>query len=246
MRYAQAAYRCDLFPSHSLRADAAVCYCRVANPYLELWLKYKRNPAAFSSGVNGEYTLSRDGKHWCSVRDRAVSDYAWAIPSHAALELIVKWASVVSGDATRPRIAEIGSGTGYWASLLQKYGADVVAVEEYYKTMGRHFPDTVARNGVEYLRAHGGCEDRALFLCWQFGDDGHSYLREYRGPIVIFIGGPDIYGDRGGGCTMFFDEWEQVDRLHIPQWQGLHDELIVYRRRGWESGAMGSQLQLQQ
>lgn len=52
-------------------------------------------------------------------RRRLVNKYSWAIPNDAALEAIAALGPIV----------EMGSGAGYWASLLRERGVDVVAYD---------------------------------------------------------------------------------------------------------------------
>ncbi len=47
-----------------------------------------------------------------------VSKYSWALPNEELLTEI----------ASRSPIIEIGAGNGYWASLLSKKGADIIAL----------------------------------------------------------------------------------------------------------------------
>mgnify|MGYP001610758178 FL=1 len=73
-----------------------------------------------------------------------------------------------------------------------------------------------------------------LFLCWP----------PYNTPLAkeslrLFTGGKVIYiGEDQSGCNAdddFFDIinkfWKQVKRIHIPQWEGLRDNLFLYERR---------------
>lgn len=54
-----------------------------------------------------------------SVRTFACRMYAFAVPTAAAIEVLKQHSPLV----------EIGAGTGYWASLLQKAGGDIVALD---------------------------------------------------------------------------------------------------------------------
>ena len=75
---------------------------------------------------------------------------------------------------------------------------------------------------------------RALLLCWPpFDDDGASYaaLRAYRGDTFLYAGG----GPGGPTGTVRFHRelqlnWHPVEQAALPNWPGLRDRLIVYRR----------------
>jgi hypothetical protein len=91
------------------------------------------------------------------------SYFAWAVPNHAALQTLVNLGPLV----------ELGAGTGYWAWLLTRLGADIVAYDlaESHEGQGYRFKHEVVRNGgLEVLKSSG---KRALLLCWPdiVGDD---------------------------------------------------------------------------
>ena len=82
--------------------------------------------------------------------------------------------------------------------------------------MARHFPE------------------RTLFLCWPpyRGAMASKSLEFYAGKTVIYV------GEGHGGCTgddkfhrMLECGWEEVEEVEIPQWDGIHDRMWVYRRR---------------
>jgi len=75
---------------------------------------------------------------------------------------------------------------------------------------------------------------RTLFLCWPpHDDDGASYaaLRAYRGELVAYLGG----GPGGPAGTVRFHRelalnWHPAEQAAVPNWPGLRDRLVVYRR----------------
>lgn len=198
--------------------------CICPNPLLtDVWLPWARDAKYIHQGV-GLMTTAQFSEG-LTRRQQAVADFSWAIPCHDALQMITDWASKQEG---RPRIVEIGSGTGYWASLLQAYGASVVAVDTGQERTGNkfpHFPSTVQGCGLEYLKSHDGCGDQALFLCWP--RDATEILEAYRGNTLIWIGEMD-------GCTWDLRDvegWEPRQEFNIPTWPGIHDFIIVYVRK---------------
>ena len=177
-----------------------------ANPYL----------AEFNESVRG-YILTQ-----YASRDRLVRKYAWAVPNDAALDALGRLGPIV----------EVGAGTGYWAKLLQDRGVDVRAFDAKGETRARYC-DAVEHTTVEL----GGPEvlsqfpDRTLFLCWPplGGELVDECLRAYAGSTLVLV------GEGENGCTGFSDQlteqWDEVERVGIPQWRGLHDYLGVWRKR---------------
>jgi len=103
---------------------------------------------------------------------------------------------------------------------------------------GTHRPwaEVAPLDAVRAVRAHPG---RVLFLCWPpFDDDSASYapLRAYRGDVLLYVGdvpGPD--GLSGAtGTARFHRElalnWTPAEQAALPNWPGLGDRLVVYRR----------------
>jgi len=169
-------------------------------------------------------------------RDRLTAQYAWAIPTE----------NVVRRIADLSPICDLGCGTGYWAKLLSDIGARVIAVDSSPPLTGnnhwhrqetglyrqpvqiQHFIDIVPCDA----RTYDVPADHALMLCWPpFGDDMAAVaLDRYRGDNVVYIGEHD-------GCTgdekfheALAERWQLTACYEIPQWNGLHDDVHVYRR----------------
>lgn len=148
-------------------------------------------------------------------------DYAWAIPTLEAVQLIAQYDPII----------EVGAGTGYWAWMLQQLGLSVECYDNYSSHVRTH--------GFWY-RVHRGSWEKAysrknLFLCWPPYDNSFGYraLKCHRGEYVIYI------GEGYGGCTgcynfhdLLSESYRQVNTCKIPQWYGLHDYLSVWKRHG--------------
>jgi hypothetical protein len=172
------------------------------------------------------------------MRDHLRARYAYAIPNDKALKLLVRFAPLV----------EIGAGVGYWCHLLRERGVDIIAYDQ------KPPKDTTHRNGyfnyggtvgtlwtdVRYGTAVKAREhpDRTLFLCWPPYDESMAAkaLGYYAGSTVAYV------GEGRGGCTgdtRFHNtlerEWEEVDSCRIPQWDGIHDALVIYQRKAARS-----------
>ena len=159
-----------------------------------------------------------------SPRKALVKKYAWAVPEPAAIHVIVGFAR---------KIVEIGAGTGYWASLIAAAGGDIVAYD----------PQPYENGWCDgyWFDVHVGDEkavldhqDRALFLCWPpYAEPvAENALKLYKGNKVIYI------GEGHGGCTgtdEFHDalgkDWQLIESVWLPQWEGLHDDVELYVRR---------------
>ena len=194
---------------------------KLENPLYDVWKKY---------GCEREdgYTFAMTFKSH-TARNENVGLYSWAVPDDLALYEIL--------NCNMP-IVEIGAGTGYWASLLSQLGVDIVCYDHrpvennnnsFHTLSKSYYP--VNEGGPEKIKDH---QDRALFLCWPPYDKPIAYecLSNYTGNRLIFI------GESKGGCTgdsEFFNllekEWQVRSSYYgLPQWPGLHDELIIYDR----------------
>jgi hypothetical protein len=156
------------------------------------------------------------------LRQALVAKYAWAVPSDAAIELLLRYSPLV----------EMGAGTGYWAGLIRSAGGDVIAYDRYPPPdprnrwhAGHPTWSEVQPGGVKRLRLH---PDRTLFLCWPPDDEpmGIESVTAYPGRTVVFAGetGADI------DLARQLDRWDVVETLDLPQWEGIRDRLFVLRR----------------
>jgi hypothetical protein len=169
-------------------------------------------------------------------RRTAVSKYAWAVPDDWAIQVIEEQLNGMG-------VVEIGAGTGYWAWMLSQVGIDVAAYDTKIKRRKLWYP--VKRGGAKQAKRF---PDRALMLCWPwYGEPmATNCLLNYSGNTLIYI------GEGYGGCTADDEfhrligegghyeengewvsddsEWSLVVEEPIPQWDGIHDKLSIYRR----------------
>lgn len=211
----------------------------ISNPYLDE-IRHAVKPPWLSvytgMGVcvhQYDHEALRSGRPEDFVRlDRhvLVAKYAWAIPTDQPLRAL----------ADLGRLVEIGAGTGYWAWMLRQMGVDVVAYDLQPpngkpKRNGYH-PDAdawteVRRGGAARASFH---PDRALFLCWPPYRDSLAdrALRYYDGNTVAVV------GEDEWGCTgdeAFFRRlnrgWDLLRTVPVLQYDGIHDELTIWRRK---------------
>ncbi len=91
---------------------------------------------------------------------------------------------------------ELGSGHGYWASLLDAAGGNVTAVDSISSRYEhKYFAATIEQDGAAYLREHGGAADSILFICWgDWGSGMEEALAEFKGKYLAVVGEVE-------GCT---------------------------------------------
>lgn len=206
----------------------------VENPYLPFWAAYDGSrgdwrypepvPPGFSDakklsdlmGLPPHSIILADlGRR--KAREFATLFFGFAVPTEPALQAIA--------DLDRP-IVEVGAGRAYWAHLLRKRGVRVEAYEP--AEWGWSWAETVRRMPDQWRRTP------ALMFCWPSYDEPWpaSYLRRYKGDTVIYIGEGD------GGCTgddrfhrLLDRYYETAAHVNIPQWDGIHDVLTIWRRK---------------
>lgn len=175
------------------------------------------------SQLDGLYKL-------CYERDRCVKKYAWAIPNQEAIEELVKLSPII----------ELGAGRGYWASLVQAAGGDIVAYDSWINEDGdiRHFSsDSYEKTfmHVDKGDAEGVVElyaDMTLFLCWppyhkNMASVTLKKYMEHGGKTLVYV------GESEGGCTAdqeFFDLLVNIEPryINIPTWPGVYDYMSIY------------------
>ena len=133
----------------------------------------------------------------------------------------------------------MGAGLGYWAKLISKAGGDIICFDAFPNKLGiNHFHSSSVNPYYEIKM--GFPEDlcfhsnRTLFLCWPPYDNpmASDCLTHYKGSTVIYIGEGD------GGCTAddnfhetLYKDFEEIECIFIPQWDGIHDSLTIYKRK---------------
>lgn len=165
------------------------------------------------------------------TRSDLIRRFSFAIPSSEGIKEIIKYSPLI----------EIGAGNGYWAYIIHQYGGDIIAFdnnkrnevwdteykEQYYK---KYWFDV--KNGNE--KEINNYPKRTLFLSWieYCSEMGLRCLKKYKGQYFIHV------GEGEGGCCAtdsFFEylekKWILSKYINIPQWDGIHDYLEIYKRK---------------
>lgn len=190
------------------------------NRYEKLYNRITRNPTP--TAIGDFFTLPSLNTHL--LRELCVKKYAWAIPSDEAIKEIAKYSPLL----------EIGAGSGYWAFLLQKQNVDIVCIDAQ---MGYTFKKNYVEVKKGTDRLIKNYTNRNLFLCWPNHSSSFAMrcLRNFfKSEAKYFI----FVGEDWGGCTGgndFFDlkhkKFELVNKIFIPQWDGIHDYVSIWRKK---------------
>ncbi|GMF29486.1 unnamed protein product [Phytophthora lilii] len=176
------------------------------------------------------YPLLAQWRNNC--RDWCCHLYAYATPTQEALDVMAKHAPIV----------EVGAGTGYWSSLLQRADVDVVAYDKAPPSAEGvegnayhgHVPPfcSVGRGGPEVL----GQEDmagRTLFLCYPPPGDAMAVrsVQLFQGDVILHVG--EWQGDTGD--SRFESELQRrfvlEQEISLPNWGNSAYGLTVWRRK---------------
>lgn len=166
-------------------------------------------------------------------REQFINEYGWSVPDREAIESIKEFVG-------NEPIIEIGAGYGLWAKLLQDAGVTVKATdllqepEEHhmYNPKARSFTDVEQMSHQDAMQAYG--HYGVLMLAWPPYDESMAAetLKTFRGNKLVYV------GEGSGGCTaddefcsILTSNWQNVGRVNIPQWWGIHDDLSLWVRK---------------
>jgi hypothetical protein len=175
-----------------------------------------------------DFTISGIGSiEEFEVRDEFVQKFGFAILTDNIVEVLKKYSPIL----------EVGAGSGYWASELQKAGVDIVATDaldyaKYTPVWSAHnYTVVVPLKGVEAVQKY---PDRALLLVWPSyaANWATDSLKAFKGSTVLYVGEGD------GGCTandefhqILRTEFEEIEDISMSQFWGIHDRLTIYKRK---------------
>src|SRR4029078_774011 len=157
------------------------------------------------------------------ARTKCIEKYGFAVPTEKILREILK--------VSPKGIVEIGAGTGYWSKLLQLLGADVIACDDgsglYPFTVGTFFQ--IEPVSYQQIFRRKDVHERPLLVIRPSVGTGKIF-NGYNGDRVAYVGEID------DGCTGYDPEiektWEMVKQVQIRVWDGIHDSLGIFKRKG--------------
>ena len=172
-----------------------------------------------------------------SLRHEFIAKFGFAVITHEVIELLRGYQPLL----------EIGAGSGYWSYELQQAGIDSIATDS---NTGKYYHRFVAGRedgnwkekytNVEVLTARRAImkyPNRNLLTVWPDYDAPWTtgMLRAFEGEYVIYV------GEGTGGCTgsekfheMLETEYNDIADLTIPQFDGIHDRLTVFKRKAYQ------------
>lgn len=199
------------------------------NPALDFWA-YTCH-AVECAGPCQNTSLVKSSHHLLPV---LMHHFGCVVPSYEALQIINKLANGKS-------ILDMGSGNGYWSLMLRRSGMTVLAVDNVQsKWRTVWIPDTIATDGIQYLRKRGGCPETVLLLVYPIvgGEFTRKVIESYTGDVICVAG-----TQNGNGYTGFKDmmvdefmsqerkSWEKCAQVPLPSFAGKDDALFVFRRK---------------
>lgn len=177
-----------------------------------------------NDGIISEAMVDQAGAWYNSVRHPLVFKYSWAIPNNEALKTIKEYSPVI----------ELGAGSGYWAHLLSKLGANIIAFDNYADA---DTPYAFTHYWMKPINKDEACIDehphRTLLLCWPDprSEAASKALKRYLGKYVIYIGPPNCkYVADSSFFSMLASNFKLIQKVAIPQWPGINDALFVFER----------------
>lgn len=158
-----------------------------------------------------------------SLRNDYIHEYGFAVLNEVAIAALLPYGPML----------EVGAGTGYWSYELQRAGMDIVATDPYEGRYG--FKRSWLK--IEPLYAIPAIQQypsRNLLTVWPDYDAPWTgeMLPHFKGDIIAYV------GEGCGGCTgdeamhRHLEEFfEEIQTVTIPQFWGIHDKLVVYKRK---------------
>jgi len=160
------------------------------------------------------------------LRAKCTKLFSFAILTEEAIEQLKPFAPFI----------EVGAGTGYWAYELQKRNVEIVATDKIhfkYSTykFKKQWTEVKKLSAVQAIKKY---PKHILMFIWPCYNESWAYeaLKKYKGNKLVYC------GEGHGGCTAndnFHEalekKWEQFEEISIPQWFGIHDYLMIYKRK---------------
>ncbi|KAK2007573.1 hypothetical protein LZ32DRAFT_490075, partial [Colletotrichum eremochloae] len=222
------------------KSPSAAAAALPPNPYLDFWAwSCRALEWCGPTPATGRPGARLQSHHVLPV---LMHHFGCAVPTHEALCVLRALA------AGRP-VADVGSGNGYWSHMLRAYGLAAVHPVDNMQSAWRvnWVPDTLAADGVAFLRARQGGRDLVLLLVYPIvgggvagGPEGgfvRGLVDAYRGDTLAVVG-----TQNRNGYTAFRDmtvdeymereqpAWTKVVQIPLPSFAGKDEALFVFQR----------------
>ncbi|KAB5560043.1 hypothetical protein GE09DRAFT_1115430 [Coniochaeta sp. 2T2.1] len=209
------------------------------NPYFDFWAWSARNLEW--CGPCPEAERKAQGHHVLPI---LMHHFGCVVPSYEALEVL----RIVADGR---KVADVGSGNGYWTFMLRQHKvADVVPVDNAQSEWRVNWVgDTVVSDGAKWLarRENKGGKDMVLLMVYPIVGGGvaggveggftRDLLRAYEGDTVAVVGTQNHNGYTGfSGTTMAeymereHPDWVKVVQIPLPSFAGKDEALFVFQR----------------
>ncbi|KAL3667770.1 hypothetical protein V7S43_007322 [Phytophthora oleae] len=230
----------DAVLSAPKNSDLVVSKSSKKKPQKKHYRREKKNGRGEADGASSmlvempSYPLLAEWRNNC--RDWCCHLYAYATPTQEALDMMAKHAPII----------EVGAGTGYWSSLLQRADVDAVAYDKAPPSAEGvegnayhgHVPAfcSVGRGGPEVL-SQEDMAGRNLFLCYPPPGDAMAVrsIQLFQGDVVLHVG--EWQGDTGD--SRFESELQRrfvlEQEISLPNWGNSAYGLTVWRRKTKEA-----------
>jgi hypothetical protein len=169
-------------------------------------------------------------------RRDCIRKYGFAIPTYEAITAI----DGCTIDPYADNVIEIGAGSGYWTALLKTFSKRVRAFDPT--------PGGSVRSPYSFWKAWTDVEkadhtvltrlpeakSAVLLMVWPDYDVDWpaQALEAFSGNVLAYV------GEGWSGCTgnerfhqILHDQWNEMSDISLPQWPGIHDSLVIYRRK---------------
>ncbi|KAM0307501.1 hypothetical protein HYE67_000827 [Fusarium culmorum] len=205
------------------------------NPYLDFWMW-----SCHSLEWCGPCPASERVATSHHVLPIFMHHFGCATPTHESLSILK-----VLADG-RP-IADIGSGNGYWAFMLRRYGLTVHAVDNMQSEWRVNWVnDTVISDGTKWLHKNSNGKEMVLLLVYPVvgggiggGTEGgftRNLVAAFEGDTIAVVGTQNRNGYTGfKGITMdeFMEsehkDWTMVAKVALPSFPGKDEALYVFQ-----------------
>lgn len=156
---------------------------------------------------------------------------SWALPPRIAD--LNKIRSIVAGKT----VLELGSGSGFWAAILQSLGAKVIATDPNIPDYAFRKEDAkkppfyyvnVDRMAASKALSKYGKQADILFICWPKWNITKTRFDLFKGKQLIIIGEAS-----GGGTYCGYPDsidWPLQEEILLPVWETLSDTMRIYKK----------------